>query len=282
MTKFIEQADEINARDTPLRKARDSFERRVFRATVIVLATVAAAYVLWALVDVLLLLFACALVALILLTITNALQRRIGLPFRLALGAATLGLLGLLAGAFTFFGATLQGEFAEIAQRLPVAWAELQARLQSSPAGAALVERVQRLAPSGQVLVSGATRVLAAVGGGISGLAIVLVGGLYLAAQPRLYSGGLLRMVPHGSRTRVAETLDAVTVSLRNWLKGQGLGMLFVGCATGLGLWLAGVPAAWAIGLIAGLAEFVPYLGILVAGVPAVVLAFGQGAHTGL
>jgi len=58
--------------------------------------------------------------------------------------------------------------------------------------------------------------------------------------------------------------------------------MLFVGCATGLGLWLVGVPAAWAIGLIAGLAEFVPYLGILVAGIPAVVLAFGQGTNTGL
>jgi predicted PurR-regulated permease PerM len=282
MSKFIEQADEINAGDPPAPTRRDSFERRVFRASVIVLATGAAAYVLWALIDVLLLLFACALVALILLTATNALRRRTGLPFGFALALTTSGLLALLVGAFTFFGATLQGEFAEIGQRLPVAWAELQVRLQSSPAGAALAERAQRLAPSGQVLVAGATRVLTAVGGGISGLAVVLVGGLYLAAQPRLYSGGLLRMVPHDSRTRVAETLDAVTVSLRNWLKGQALGMLFVGCSTALGLWLVGVPAALAIGLIAGLAEFVPYLGILVAGIPAIVLGFGQGTDTGL
>jgi predicted PurR-regulated permease PerM len=58
--------------------------------------------------------------------------------------------------------------------------------------------------------------------------------------------------------------------------------MLFVGCSTALGLWLVGVPAALAIGLIAGLAEFVPYLGILVAGIPAIVLGFGQGTDTGL
>jgi predicted PurR-regulated permease PerM len=103
-----------------------------------------------------------------------------------------------------------------------------------------------------------------------------------LAAQPTLYAGGLLRLLPTGSRTQIAETLDAITVSLRNWLKGQALGMLFVGFATGLGLWLVGVPAAWAIGLIAGLAEFVPYLGIFVAGIPAVVLGFGQGTSTGL
>ena len=58
--------------------------------------------------------------------------------------------------------------------------------------------------------------------------------------------------------------------------------MLFVGVGTGLGLWLVGVPAAWAIGLVAGLAEFVPYLGILVAGIPAIILGFGQGVDTGL
>lgn len=60
----------------------------------------------------------------------------------------------------------------------------------------------------------------------------MLVGRLYLAAQPLLYVGGLLRFVPDHSTARLAEALDAVTVSLRNWLKGQALGMLFVGVAT--------------------------------------------------
>jgi predicted PurR-regulated permease PerM len=282
MPNFTDQAEEINHQSAPTPAPRDSLERRVFRASVVVLATGIAAYVLWVLVDLLLLLFACSLVALILLTITNALRRRTGLPFGVALGLSVLGLLGLIAGAFAFFGTTLQGEFAELAQRLPTAWADVQARLAQNPTGAAMLERAQGLAPSGQALVNAATTALAAVGGALSGLAIVLVGGLYLAAQPRLYQGGLLRMIPDRSRTQVAETLDAVTVSLRNWLKGQALGMLFVGVATGLGLWLVGVPAAWAIGLVAGLAEFVPYLGILVAGIPAVVLGFGQGTDTGL
>lgn len=282
MPNFTDQAEEINHQSAPTPAPRDSLERRVFRASVVVLATGIAAYVLWVLVDLLLLLFACSLVALILLTITNALRRRTGLPFGVALGLSVIGLVAVLAGAFTFFGTTLQGEFAELAQRLPTAWADVQARLAQNPTGAAMLERAQGLAPSGQALVNAATTALAAVGGALSGLAIVLVGGLYLAAQPRLYQGGLLRMIPDRSRTQVAETLDAVTVSLRNWLKGQALGMLFVGVATGLGLWLVGVPAAWAIGLVAGLAEFVPYLGILVAGIPAVVLGFGQGTDTGL
>jgi len=282
MSNFSEQADRITHEEGRALPRSDSFERRIFRATAIVLVTIAAAYVLWMLIDVLLLLFACSLVSLILLTLTSALRRRTHLPFAPALVLSVLGLLALIGGAFAFFGTAMQGEYAELARRLPIAWEEVQARLRSSPAGAALLERAQGLAPSGQALVNGATVAFAAVGGALSGLALVLVGGIYLAAQPALYAGGLLRMVPSASRTQMAETLDAVTVSLRNWLKGQALGMLFVGLATGAGLWLVGVPAAGAIGVVAGLAEFVPYLGILVAGLPALVLGFGQGTDTGL
>jgi predicted PurR-regulated permease PerM len=261
---------------------RDGLERRVFRATAVVLGTVAAAYVVWQLVDLLLLLFACSLVALILLTVANGIRARTRLPFGVALSISVLGLLALIVGAFMFFGTTMRGEFAELAERLPAAWADFQARLRTSSVGASVLDRAQEVVPSGRAIVGAATTALAAVGGALSGLAIVLVGGLYLAAQPTLYGVGLLRLFPAKAQVRAAETLDAISVSLRNWLKGQALGMLFVGVATGLGLWLVGVPAAWAIGLVAGLAEFVPYLGILVAGLPAIILGFGQGTDTGL
>jgi predicted PurR-regulated permease PerM len=282
MSNFAEQSEVITREEAPATRIRDTLERRVFRATAVVIATFTAAYLLWVLVDLLLLLFACSLVSLILLTITNKLRAHTRLPFAVALGISVLGLLVLLAGSFAFFGATLQAEFAELGTRLPAAWADVQSRLAGSRIGSAVLERAQGAAPSGQAIVNTVTTALTAVGGAISGFAIVLIGGLYLAAQPTLYAGGLLRLIPTRARGPAAETLDAITVSLGNWLKGQALGMLFVGVATGLGLWLVGVPAAWAIGLVAGLAEFVPYLGILVAGIPAIVLGFGQGTDTGL
>ncbi len=282
MSHFAEQSEMISRESPPAPRPRDNLERRVFRSTVVVIATATAAYLLWVLVDLLLLLFACSLVSLILLKITNAIRRRSRLPFAIALTLSVLALIIVIGGAFAFFGTTMQAEFAELASRLPAAWADVQARMANSRIGAAILERAQGLAPSGQTIVSAVTTALAAVGGALSGLAIVLVGGLYLAAQPTLYAGGLLRLIPGRARGPAAETLDAITESLGNWLKGQALGMIFVGVATGLGLWLVGVPAAWAIGLVAGLAEFVPYLGILVAGIPAIVLGFGQGTDTGL
>jgi predicted PurR-regulated permease PerM len=242
MSNFAEQSDMITQEETPWVKTRDNLERRVFRATVVVLVTLAAAYVLWLLVDLLLLLFACALVSLILLTFTNAIRRRTKLPFGLALALVVVGLIAAIGGAVTFFGATMQTEFTELATRLPAAWADLRGRMITSPIGAAVLDRAQAVAPSGQTIVNVATGALAALGGALSGLILVLVGGLYLAAQPTLYAVGLLRLIPPAARASAAETLDAISVSLRNWLKGQALGMIFVGIGTGLGLWLLGVP----------------------------------------
>ena len=136
MSNFAEQSDMIAREETPWLTPRDNPERRVFRATIVVLLTLAGAYVVWLLVDLLLLLFACALVSLILLTFTNAIRRRTRLPFGVSLALVVVLLLALIGGAVTFFGATMQTEFAELATRLPAAWEGLQARMQTSPAGA--------------------------------------------------------------------------------------------------------------------------------------------------
>lgn len=259
-----------------------SLNRTVFQATVVVISTLAGAYLIWLLADLFLLFFACALVAMILLTLTNEIRCRVTMPFGVALGVTVIGLLTVLIGAFVFFGATLSAEFNELAQRLPSAWARLQVRLGQSTIGAIILERGQDIAPDSQRVVDIATSAFSTIGGAVSGLLIVLVGGLYLAAQPVLYGVGLLRLIPQSMRVSATGTLDALTVSLQAWLKGQALGMIFVGFTTGIGLTLIGVPAAPAIGIVAGLGEFVPYLGVVVAGVPAVILGFAQSSETGL
>ena len=259
-----------------------SYDRRIFRATLIIVATVAAAYVIWKLVDLLLLLFACALTALILLTITNVIRRRLPMPFGVGLTVTVLLLFAIVGGAFWFFGAQMTAQFTILGEQLPAAWAAVQARLNETSLGRQTLAKVAELAPSGKAIVDLFTTALTIAGGIISGLAVVLVGGLYLAAQPSLYGGGLLRLIPEKHRASTQETFDAVATSLRGWLKGQAIGMAFVGIGSGIGLAIVGVPAAPAIGIVAGIAEFVPYLGTIVAGVPAVILGFAQGTNTGL
>jgi predicted PurR-regulated permease PerM len=53
--------------------------------------------------------------------------------------------------------------------------------------------------------------------------------------------------------------------------------MLTIGVASAIGLALLGVPLALALGLIAGLLEFVPFFGPIASGTVAVLVAFAQG-----
>src|SRR5688572_10782840 len=122
MTNFVEQTEPVTETEAPQSARRARFERRVLRTTAVAILTVAASYVLWMLVDLLLLLFACTLVSLILLTGTHALRARIRLPFSVALAVTVILFIALIGGAFAFFGATMQAEFGELAQRLPTAW----------------------------------------------------------------------------------------------------------------------------------------------------------------
>jgi predicted PurR-regulated permease PerM len=67
---------------------------------------------------------------------------------------------------------------------------------------------------------------------------------------------------------------------LRLWLIGQAISMIVVGLATGIGLWLAGVPSAVALGVIAGLTEAVPYVGPIVGSIPGLLVALTVGPET--
>ncbi|WP_246285712.1 AI-2E family transporter, partial [Nguyenibacter vanlangensis] len=66
------------------------------------------------------------------------------------------------------------------------------------------------------------------------------------------------------------------------WTAGQALDMAVVGILSGLGLWCIGVPLALALGVVAGMANFIPYIGAFVGAVPAVLVGLSQGTREGL
>lgn len=69
------------------------------------------------------------------------------------------------------------------------------------------------------------------------------------------------------------ETIDHVAQGLRLWMLGQLIEMLIIGVLSGVAVWIIGLPSPLALGVIAGVAEFVPYLGPIVAAVPAILVA---------
>jgi len=108
----------------------------------------------------------------------------------------------------------------------------------------------------------------------LGGLLLILFTAIYIGAEPRLYYKGLLHLFPHDARPRAGEVLGAIGASLRKWLVAQLIMMAAIGVATALGLSLLGVKAALALGLIAGLLEFIPMLGPILSAVPGIAMAF--------
>jgi predicted PurR-regulated permease PerM len=120
-------------------------------------------------------------------------------------------------------------------------------------------------------------KMIGATLGGVSGLVLSVIIGLYVAADPGLYFNGVLRLVPLSSRPRAEEILHELSAVLRRWLMGTLFLMSIVGTLVAVGLSLLGIPLALALGLIMFVLEFIPYLGPILAAAPAVLIASTLG-----
>lgn len=244
-----------------------------------VLALVALALFLWRVMDVLLLAFGAGLVAIGLRSIADPLRRLTGWPGSLALGLSVALVLAVIGGGAWLFGQEISRQMGEIFERLPRAWESVRRQLQQYTLGNMLLEGLKGSGGGGlSALASRVTQGAALVSTAALHLVVVAFGGIYLAANPAVYRSGLLKLFPEQARERVAALADSATRALHLWLRGQLITMAIVGVLTGLGLWLAGIPAPLALGLLAGLLEFVPYLGPIVAAVPGLLLASTAGA----
>ena len=76
-----------------------------------------------------------------------------------------------------------------------------------------------------------------------------------------------------GTREQISVTLNDSGHALRRWLGAQLIAMIIVGTLIGVGLAVVGVPSALALGMIAGVAEFVPIIGPVIGAIPALLLA---------
>jgi predicted PurR-regulated permease PerM len=112
---------------------------------------------------------------------------------------------------------------------------------------------------------------------GLGYAVIALFVAIYLAAQPERYRHLCLRLVPPVHRPVAEHLLGVVGRVLERWLVGQLVVMLTIGVLSGCGLWLLGIEAAFALGLMGGLLCFIPFVGAILAAIPATLVALTQG-----
>lgn len=254
-----------------------AFARRVL----ITIGIVGLALLVWYLVDVALLFFGAILTAVLLRAVAAPFERWLGLGPNWALVLGT-GFLLLVIGLATFlFGSEVRVQTLNLLETLPSAWDLMLGRLFSGDISDELMAQVEGAMPAAGQILSGVLIGAWSIAGGITALVLILGGGLYLAAQPEVYRHGFLVLLPDdGKREQAAETLDAMGEALKLWLLGQLLTMGFIFAITLVGLWAIGVQGALALAVFAGLAQFVPIVGPIVAAIPALMVALVAGYET--
>ncbi len=130
---------------------------------------------------------------------------------------------------------------------------------------------------TGEVMTWGMTAV-----GAVTSLVILVVLTGFISANPALYRGGVVRLVPPAHRAVVEDTLSALAHAIRWWFLGQLVSMALLGVTVGFGLFVLGVDLWLGIAVLTALLTFIPFIGPLIAAVPVVAVGFAAGMQTGL
>ena len=229
--------------------------------------------------EIVLLLFAAILIAVLLRALAELLAKRVGIPPRWALMIVVV-LLALSLTAIGWLVAPSIGEqVGELRSALPTSLQRLQQELQRFVWLETLIDSAPHAdsVPAQPEVASKATGVISGTLKALANIVVVLVIALYLAADPRPYVEGTVRLFPPAQHKRAREVLDAMGHTLRWWLIGKAASMTIVGIAVFIGLIALDVPLAGALALIAALLDFIPNVGPILALIPAALFALLQG-----
>ncbi len=254
---------------------------RVARRTLVVVATVALALLVWRIRVALLLGFIGVLLAVLFRGLASPISRYTRIPVGWSMLIVGLLLLGLVTLFVWFAGPPINEQFSQLLKTLPASIARIRETINRYPVGQYLLSYLKPPEPGsgspGINLFFGVTGIASTIYGILTDLLLVLVSAIYFALSPQMYTRGILLLIPKSKSLRVSEVLDESGRVLGHWLIGQVLVMVFVGAMVTLGLWLIGIPLALVLGVISGVLEFVPVFGPVAAAVPGVLIAMAGG-----
>ena len=241
------------------------------------IAIAAMLLIVWRASHLLLLAFGSVLGAVIFRSAARLLQRigirseGLSLGLGMALVLALLGLIGWL--LLVQFGSEISAMLGD----LPATIAQIEQSLRTTPVGAAVAQALQNAAGD-ETIANSLANLTQGAGEVVINFAIVLVGAMFFAANPAPYLSGIVLLTPPPARLAARHALDQVSLALRLWLKAKLITMAVMTVLISAALWLAGLDSWAALGLLGGLSEFVPYIGPVLAMVPAIGIAAAQGS----
>lgn len=252
---------------------------QILKLALLVVAVALIPVLIYFLFSVVLMIFGAVILAMLLRLGAEPLKRWLFLPQPLALFLSGIIILAVIVGTVYLFGSHITAELQDVIQRATSASEGIEASLRGSGFGNFLLQHMAGSDFAVTSVLSGFLRVSSSL---LEGLVIMVISGIYLATQPKLYRSGLIWLFPPPQHARVAEIIDGIGEALRLWLLGQLIQMVVVGALVTVAAWIISVPSPVALGLIAAVGEFIPYLGPILAAIPAVLVALSKSPETAL
>lgn len=261
-----------------------------YAAAVIALALgmVAAAALLYYLVDILLILFLGVVVAAALQP-AHARLARIGMPKGLAVLLIYLLFIAIIVLIGLFVGPSLFAQLGAFATQIPGQYTNLVAQLQASPSP--LWQRLGGNLPPFAVLTQNFTSLSPSFFGDLltfmtstvsffTYFVVVLAIGFYWTMEVPHLERLVVSLLPVARRPQVLAMWREIEYKLGAFVRAQGFAMLVIGGASALGYFFIGLPNVLVLAVIAGLLEIVPLVGPIATAALVMLVALPQGGTT--
>ncbi len=230
--------------------------------------TLISLYVVWQIRQLLLMAFGAILLATSLNQLARYFRHQWKIPRSRSLLLALMTFLGTLVAFFWAIVPSLSTQVREIGTsqiprllRLAQTW-EVTLRQYVPESMLPDMEKLpQQVQPVLQSLLGSSLAIFSGSLGTLLNLLLLIVLTVMMLVQPQAYRRVFVSLFPQFYRQRVEEILDECEVSLGKWVVGAMIGMVAIALLTTLGLYVLGVPAPLALGILAGLLNFIPNLG---------------------
>ena len=229
------------------------------------LLAVAGAFLAFKLLALWLLIFGAILIATVLRALAEPLIKYARFPPAVAVLTVFVAVLAFISVTFYLFGRELVDQAAIVSAQMPAAVKVIQAKLQATYVGRAIQGQIASLGSQASGALSNLPIIASNVAASMAELLVATIAGITLAIQPGRYRDGVVLLFPTRHHEKLRDGMNAAGQALRGWFTAQFIAMVIVGTLIGVLLSsVAHLPSAVALGLLAGIAQFVPLVGQVV------------------
>ncbi|RXF70472.1 AI-2E family transporter [Arcticibacter tournemirensis] len=237
-------------------------------------------FILKAAFNVLLMVFAGSLIATYFHGVADIIETRTQLRRRWCV-MLSVSLSFIVAGLlFWFLGAKISEQVGDMSKELPDLVKTAEEKLKQSSLGRKIIYYIS--GNNSQKLMTSFQQIFRTSFGIVGDFYITFFIGVFFTANPNLYKDGIIKLIPPAGKATAKRLMDRISYTLKGWLKGMLIAMFFISILTLTGLTIIGVPMGLALAVMAGLLNFIPNFGPLIAMIPAVLIGLTVSVNTTL